>query len=348
MTTAGASLIEADTRALALPHGRRVGQPGHETARRYLLERLTEIGLEPFAGDGFEIPYEGWTPIGNQQFTNLVGVAPGRDRSLPPFLVGAHYDSVIDAPCADDNATAVAVALAVAETVAESPLRRDVIVALFDAEEPPHFLGPNMGSIRFHADHARDIDFRCVFIMDLIGHDVELGDPRLDGAIPGLADLLFVLGSESQTDLPPAVERAAGVADSLRVIPTLNEYIGDMSDHHAFRLAGQPYLFLSCGQGRHYHTPADDMEWVNLEKVRAVYRYLLALLEELDGPGSGPDAGELGPAPDSDQAAFEIRMIESALGSDGLAALQALGLPSLRSRSDLDQLAALLSRGLVV
>ena len=33
-----------------------------------------------------------------QKFTNLVGVIPGKDRSLPPILVGAHYDSVIDSP----------------------------------------------------------------------------------------------------------------------------------------------------------------------------------------------------------------------------------------------------------
>ena len=43
--------------------------------------------------------------------SNLVGVIPGADRRLSPVLIGAHYDSVIAAPSADDNAAAVAIAL---------------------------------------------------------------------------------------------------------------------------------------------------------------------------------------------------------------------------------------------
>ena len=46
----------------------------------------------------------------------MVGVVKGRSRSpLAPVLVGAHYDSVIAAPCADDNAAAVAIALQVGQ-----------------------------------------------------------------------------------------------------------------------------------------------------------------------------------------------------------------------------------------
>ena len=50
---------------------------------------------------------------------------PGTDSTLPPLLI-THYDSVIDASCADDNAAAVAVVLGVAEAVKRSPLSRDL------------------------------------------------------------------------------------------------------------------------------------------------------------------------------------------------------------------------------
>ena len=56
-----------------------------------------------------------------------MGVVPGRDRSLPPVLLGAHYDSVIDAPCVDDNATSVALNLAIAEEYVLRPLERDLV-----------------------------------------------------------------------------------------------------------------------------------------------------------------------------------------------------------------------------
>jgi hypothetical protein len=47
-------------------------------------------------------------------------------------LVGAHFDSVPDSPGADDNASAVAVMLAVAKALG---LRRDVMYVAFNAEE---------------------------------------------------------------------------------------------------------------------------------------------------------------------------------------------------------------------
>lgn len=348
--------IERDTRALALPEGRRVGQPGHDRARDYLHGRLGELGLEPFHGDSFALPYEGIKPLFGEmhEFTNLVGRVRGTEEGLSPFLIGAHYDSVIDAPCADDNATAVAVALAAAETFHDDPLRRDVLIALFDAEEPPFFLSPSMGSNRFYEAFGQGMRFACALVMDLIGHDVELGIPGLEETSE-FADLLCVLGSESHETLPPAVETAAASVPNLSVLPTLNSYIGDMSDHGAFRRDGQPYLFLTCGQGEHYHTRRDTVDWVNFDKVRRVHEFVVATLRELDDDpkagsptagisGSGTDfsgerAAVLRPRADlsAEQADFEIRMIERALGDGYGPLLGRLGLSPLRSREDLDR-----------
>jgi hypothetical protein len=152
------------SQALALPLGRRVGQPGHDVARDYLLKRMTRMQLAPFEGDSFELCYERPHPMGKhpQAFTNLVGVIPGSDRSLPPILLGAHYDSVIDAPCVDDNATSVAHNLVLASHYALRPLGRDLIIAFFDAEEPPFYLGPTMGSRRFVEDHCEGMRFAAV------------------------------------------------------------------------------------------------------------------------------------------------------------------------------------------
>ena len=102
--------LRADVAALALTEGRMVGTTGHESARDFLCKRMSILGLERYHGaDGYALSYES----GGQRFYNLVGVIPGADRQARPVLLGAHYDSVIDAPCADDNA--VAIILAVAE-----------------------------------------------------------------------------------------------------------------------------------------------------------------------------------------------------------------------------------------
>ena len=94
---------------LALPGGRMVGSSGHDVAREFLVRRLEVLGCEPYGTDSFELPYS----RGGQSFCNLAGVVPGRDRSKKPTLIGAHYDTVIPHPCADDNAAAVAIALEV-------------------------------------------------------------------------------------------------------------------------------------------------------------------------------------------------------------------------------------------
>jgi hypothetical protein len=335
--------IESDVRAIALPRGRRVGQPGHDIAREYLIRRMTEIGLEPFTGDGFELPFE----REGTRFTNLVGVISGSNRDLPPVLVGAHYDSVIDAPCADDNATSVAVALAAAETFAAEPLQRDVVIALFDSEEPPYFLSQSMGSIRFYEDHCAETRFACALIMDLISHDVELGIAPA-GSLPPEAEervrqLLFITGAESASQLPPVVESAAGQVEGLRVVPTLNAYVGDMSDHHAFRLGGEPYLFLSCGQGRYYHHELDSLDtqgWINFEKTQRVFELVIEILREVDGTRGDPEA-----APNTTE--FEIRHLEQSLGPLLPALLAQVGLTELRTRADIDRIAGALRGALV-
>jgi hypothetical protein len=276
--------------------------------------------------------------------------------------VGAHYDSVIDAPCADDNATAVAVVLAAAETFAAAPLQRDVVIAIFDSEEPPYFLTPAMGSTRFYEDHCADMKFACALIMDLIGHDVEFGFGQAEASFPHLRDLIFVTGAESEPlRLPGVVERANfSLRNELRVIPTLTSYIGDLSDYHAFRRGGEPYLFLSCGRGTYYHDELDSLKtpgWINLDKVHRVFQLVVELLREADADGpdesgqSNESAGEPGRDPDDtsapDTLEFEIRLLEQALGGFLPLLLGQLGLEAIRSRDDFNQLASVLGQVLV-
>lgn len=246
------SQLRADVTALATPAGRMVGSPGHSEARRFLCARMAELRLERYGGvPDYPLRYE----QGEQEFFNLVGVLPGVDRQARPILLGAHYDSVIDTPCADDNAAAVAITLAVAELLRETPLPRDVIVAFFDAEEPPYFLSQAMGSVRFVLDQMDSRGVGFALIQDLTGHEIDV--PFLPATIAGvllprIKNLLFMTGAESHPALPEAVGGCLP-GDGLSLVATLNEYVGDMSDHHIFRTLGLPYLFFSCGRWEHYH-----------------------------------------------------------------------------------------------
>jgi hypothetical protein len=321
--------LRREVELLARPEGRVVGTLGHERARRHLDARLRELGLVPYRGDTYALPYR----ASGRDFCNLVAVAPGLSPGARPVLVGAHYDSVIEAPSADDNAAAVALALAAGAHFREQPAERDVVVALFDGEEPPWFQTGGMGSVRFYKDQGRPEGFHAAVVMDLVGHDVPLPSPELAMVVPQFARLLFVTGAESHPALPEVVRSSR--VDRLPVVATLNRRVGDMSDHGVFRRGGVPYLFLSCGRWEHYHQPTDTPGRLNYGKMAdnlAYLRGLVASLAATDLPAQDRDG---------DTTAFEIALLGEALGPTGLRMLTAaVGLPRLATPADLDVLAA--------
>jgi hypothetical protein len=289
---------------------------------------MTEIGLQFYKGNTFGLPYR----YEGQTFHNLIGVAPGRESKRSPILIGAHYDSVIAAPCADDNAAAVAIALSVADELTLSRPDRDVVFAFFDAEEPPFFLGPAMGSIRFFEEQKDAKGFHAALIMDLVGHDVPLPIPALEKAIPQFGNLLFVMGAESHPVLPAVLEHCRRDRE-LPVVAVQNRLVGDLSDHHIFRLKGVPYLFLSCGRWAHYHEPTDTPDRLNYVKMECIRNLLLGLTKALA-------SAELPPAKERDTTGLEIKLLKEALGPGLPILLGAIGLSQLETRRDIDMLAA--------
>jgi Peptidase family M28 len=62
------------------------------------------------------------------------------------LLIGAHYDSVLGSPGANDNGSGVAAMLALARRFAARPLSKTLRFVAFVNEEPPYFLTEQMGS----------------------------------------------------------------------------------------------------------------------------------------------------------------------------------------------------------
>ncbi len=308
--------------SLVLPRGRPVGSKGHDTARRYLVDQMTRAELQGYGpACGFELPFT----VDGQGFCNLIGVLPGGQPSSEPMLIAAHYDTCYETPGADDNAAAVAVAMTAVEELRSMRLDRSVIFAFFDSEEPPWFLSPGMGSLHFY-EHQRKEAIHFALVMDLVGHDV---------SVPGLEDLLFLTGMESDPGLA-AVVKDCHETKGIRVVATLNRYVGDLSDHHAFRLDRRPYLFLSCGHWEHYHAPTDTAEKLNYSKMRSIRDFVTKAMAKADT--SSLD----GPFESYDSTPTEVSLMKIALGPH----LARLGI-NLEGRSDVDKLvAALLSMGL--
>ena len=324
-----AQRLREDVKRLCLPNGRIVGSDGHDEAEAYLLQRLQEIGCVPYRGESSRLPYKSE----GAAFVNLIGKIPGRNGvGKAPVLIGAHYDSVIDSPCADDNAAGVAIALAVGHVVAQSKsLERDLVVALFDSEEPPYFQSASMGSNYFAKRQMLEPGIHAAIVMDLVGHDV-----------PGFADLLFVTGAESHPELADIFNQSPH-PETLKIVPTLNSYVGDMSDHGAFRKRGIPYFFLSCGHWEHYHRTTDTPDRLNYLKMAAITKLSCDFLQGLD---ARPLVGSRQKENLCDTVDFEIRSLRAAFGPALPRLLTQAGLEDLETRDNIDWLVNSLKRAL--
>ena len=336
-----AAKLERDVRELCQPGGRMVGTKGHDNAEAWVRGRLAEIGCEPYSGESFALPYH----RDGIDFKNFAGVVPGADRSLAPLLIGAHYDSVIPHPCADDNGAAVAITLAVGEAVAKSGgLQRDLIVAIFDAEEPPYFLTESMGSKRFYEDQVDERGIHFALISDLVGHDVTIPSDYLGGIASKIAaplkPLTFLTGAESHPDLPNLLDDIS-VPKGMKLIATLNEYVGDMSDHAVFRWNAVPYVFLSCGHWEHYHQRTDTPDRLNYNKMAAIAAYAESVCRKVAGAKLKDFINH------EDPIEFEAKSWKRALGLLYKPVAMLLGVPNFKSRNHIEKAAqALQSLGL--
>jgi len=245
------------------------GTPGGAAARDFLRSHLEGLGLEPAGEKGFDQPIP---PIGG---TNLLARIPGRTDHV--VLLAAHYDACgTDNPGADDNAAAVAIVLSVAEQLAMQELDRSVLIALFDAEEPPYFLSPAMGS-QWFVDHPTvPIDaIDTMICLDLVGH--ALGPEGLPDAV---RESVFVLGAEKSTGTAALIDglpRVTGIA--ARQID--NYIIPAMSDYDAFMNAGVPFLFYTMGRSEHYHAATDTPNRLDYDKMSAFGAHLTDVVTAL-------------------------------------------------------------------
>jgi hypothetical protein len=80
-------------------------------------------------------------------YYNIIAEIKGTKAAKKDILIiGAHYDTVVGTPGADDNASAVAGLLELARIMSLHPPERTVRFAAFTLEEPPAFGTENMGS----------------------------------------------------------------------------------------------------------------------------------------------------------------------------------------------------------
>ncbi len=102
---------------------------------------------------------------------NLEVTREGTDPDSPILLIGAHYDSVMGAPGANDNGSGVACLLELSRMFCTVEPRRTVRFVAFVNEEPPFFFSGKQGSQRYaKAARKRGDDIRLMIALETIGY----------------------------------------------------------------------------------------------------------------------------------------------------------------------------------
>ena len=117
------------------------------------------------AGMGYDVREQAFRVEG-EEVRNLEVEVKGSARPEEIVLIGAHYDSVIGAPGANDNASGVAALVALARWAREREFARTVRFVAFVNEEPPFFQSKAMGS-RVYAREAKKRGEKIVAMLSL-------------------------------------------------------------------------------------------------------------------------------------------------------------------------------------
>ncbi len=201
-------------------------------------------------------------PVPAGRSVNVVATPPGFDGSEAHLVVGAHLDTVPQAPGAEDNASGVGVVLAVAAAVAEKRTRLPVVFVAFGAEEPrgPSDADHHYGSRTYVAalGPAERRAVRAMVSLDRVG----VGD-----RVP--------VGSARDSDPVQRSLLAAGRRAGVATVPDAEQR---SSDHWSFVREGLPGARLGSTSYAGYHDPSDVPSVVQPDQLERTGRLLLAWL----------------------------------------------------------------------
>jgi hypothetical protein len=243
-------------------------------------------------------------PVAGFSCTNLEVELPGTDRRGEIVVVGAHYDSALGSPGANDNASgAVALALLTQRLAAGPPLSKTVRFVAFVNEEPPYFQTSNMGS-RQYAQRCRDRAENVIAMLSLetIGYYTDVPNSQnypfpFSLAYPSTGDFIAFVGDRSSRDL---VRRAVGSFRTHTRFPSeggaLPENLPGVgwSDHESFWKVGYPAVMVTdTAPFRYpwYHTASDTPDKIDYDRLSRVVSALTLVIADLaSGPGGSPPA----------------------------------------------------------
>lgn len=258
------------------------------------LDRAARHIEESLAASGYQVGSTAYQAL-HASVRTLFADLPGSTAADEIVLVGAHYDSVVGCPGANDNGTGVAAVLELARLLRGERLARTVRFAAFPNEEPPFYFTRTMGS-RVYARECRERGDRIVAMLSLetVGC---YSDARRTQHYPFPFGLFYphtgnFIGFVANLRSRALVRRCVGAFRRHAEFPAEGVaapgYLPGIfwSDHWSFWREGYRAVMVTDTapfRYRHYHTPHDTLDKIDFDRTARVVGGLAHVVRDLAG-----------------------------------------------------------------
>jgi hypothetical protein len=257
------------------------------SAHDYIVQTLRTYDLIPTTQD-FQ--------VNNTTFSNIIITFDGQSLREEIIVIGAHYDTVLGTPGADDNASATAMLLEIAKIMADSIPDRTLKLVFFVLEEPPIFGTANMGS-RIFARRAREknMDIRAMISLEMVGYFSDRKGkqgfplPLMSLFYSNTPDFIGVVGNLKSKALVKLVKNGLKAGCSVPVetlsAPSIVPGIS-LSDHASFWKEGYPAVMITDSafyRNPNYHQSTDTKDTLNYQTMAELLKGLIHVTRDLSG-----------------------------------------------------------------
>lgn len=264
----------------------------HNFLKAAELEAAAQYIEKMLAGPGLTVATQHFLS-GPAEVRNIEVEVRGAARASEIVIVGAHYDSVLGAPGANDNGSGVAAVIELARVLAAEKPARTLRFVAFVNEEPPFYHTDAMGSRHYaRRSKERGENILAMLSLETIGYYSDgPGSQRypfpLGFFYPSTGNFIaFVSNLTSRALLHEAIasfRRHAGIPSEGVAAPAFIPGV-DWSDHWSFWREGWPALMVTDTapyRYPHYHSGEDTPDKVDYERLARMVTGLSGMLREL-------------------------------------------------------------------
>ncbi|CAN5599703.1 M28 family metallopeptidase [soil metagenome] len=268
------------------------GEIGERNVQKYAeLTAAADYIERTLADAGLKVRREGYDVRG-LRCDNIEAELPGTGSGI--VVIGAHYDSVLGSPGANDNGSGVAALLALAQRFAGQPTERTLRFVAFPNEEPAHFQTQLMGSW-VYASRCRERGDKIVAMVSLetIGYFSEVEGsqvypiPGLGAIYPRTGNFIAFVGNVSSRALVrqalASFRTHARFPSEGAALPSGVPGVG-WSDHWAFWQHGYPAIMITDTapfRYPHYHARSDTPDKLDYDSMARLVSGLQPMIADL-------------------------------------------------------------------